>query len=50
MAVSTVTASAGPKARMSGIGAAASEAVPAATRTPAATMIGANSAVVSRAA
>ena len=50
IAVSTVTASAGPKARISCILATPSEAVPAVTRRPAARMIGAYSAVVSRAA
>jgi hypothetical protein len=50
IAVSTVTASAGPKARISCIFATPSDAVPAATRRPAARMIGAYSAVVSRAA
>ena len=50
MAVSTVTASAGPKARISCIFATASDAVPAATRMPAARMIGEKSAVVRRAA
>ena len=50
IAASTVTARAGPNARMSCILATASEAVPAATRMPAARMMGENSAVVSRAA
>ena len=50
IAVSTVTASAGPNALTSCTFAIASAAVPAATRIPAARMIGANSAVVSRAA
>ena len=50
IAVSTVTARAGPKARISCILATPSEAVPAATRRPAARTIGENSAAVSRAA
>ena len=50
MPVSTVSASAGPKAWRVPILATPSEAIPAVTTNPAVTMMGANSAVVWRAA